>query len=192
MKENRLVILCLRLMGIYIGALGLNQLSGVLSMVLEGRGGITSYSFGLGGAILIIFGLVLVIYAPKLRHFVVRSDADGESTTHVSASERTAKIALSILGIFILAESLPELTQRSISVGLYYASIEEIPRSLRYGPYAHAWTNLIGPSIRLAISAVLIMGPDRIVGYIARYDQTVRRLKSSENTNSADMKKPDA
>lgn len=191
MKENSLVILCLRLMGIYIGALGLNQVSGVLPMVLKSRS-LISYSFSLGGVILVFSGVLLIIYAAKLSRFMTRSGELEESISHISASARTTRIALAILGVFIFAESLPQFVQKSIIVGLYYATVDEVPRYMRYGPYAHTWTNLIVPIVRLIISAILIIGPDRVIGFIAQHDQTFRKLKSSDDIDETDVDHPGA
>ena len=94
-----------------------------------------------------------------------------------------------VLGIFIFAHSLPQLLQLSIDVWLYYASIDEVPKELR--ARQQRWTYLIGPSVKLIIAAVLIIGPDKVIGFLARHDQTFRRFKSTNDANQADVKDAD-
>jgi hypothetical protein len=68
----------------------------------------------------------------------------------------------------------------SIDVGLYYKSVNEIPTHLR--GVEHRWTYLIGPVGKLIIPAVLIIGPDKIVGVLGRYDETFRKVKLSNKS----------
>jgi hypothetical protein len=77
--------------------------------------------------------------------------------------------------------------QISIDVGLYYSNIDEVPINIRY--VQPRWTYLIGPIVKLIISAVLIMGPDKIIGFIARYDQTFKRLEPSDQRDGAKRKR---
>jgi len=129
-------------------------------------------------------------YAPKLSHFIIDfSDAE-ENSLHITASEKTTRIALLVLGIYILSQSLPQFIQSSINIGLYYSNINEIPEDVRY--VQKRWIYLIGPIVKLIISTVLIIGPDKIIGLLARYDETFKRVKTSNKANSADTKGPAA
>jgi hypothetical protein len=65
----------------------------------------------------------------------------------------------------------------ALDVGLYYVRIDEIPKHLR--EQQHRWTILISPAVKLLIAIVLIIGPDKIIGFIAQYDETFKRIKSS-------------
>jgi len=181
MKKNNIVILCLRLMGIYFGILGLSSLPNMTSLFLESSS--SPKYFLISPLILIVSGVVLVILAPRLNHFMIEfSEAD--NNLHISASEKTTRIALLVLGVFIFAQSLPQFIQVSIDVGLYYSKSDEIPEHLRY--VQQRWTYLIGPVVKLIISAVLIIGPDKIIGFIARYDQTFKRIESSNERDGSD------
>lgn len=186
MNKNNFVILCLRLMGLYFGVLGLSSLPNMTSIFLESTS--SPKYFLISPLLLIVSGVILMIYAPKLSHFIIEFSETEENSFHVTASEKTTRIALLVLGVFIFAQSLPHFIQISIDVGLYYSNIDEVPKHLRY--VQQRWTYLIGPVVNLIISAVLIIGPDKVIGFIARYDQTFKRLKSSNNANEDDMKKP--
>jgi hypothetical protein len=186
MKKNSFIILCLRLMGIYFGVLGLSSLPNMIAIFLESSS--SQKYFLISPLFLIVSGVVLVIFAPKLSHFIIGFSETEETSFYITASEKTTRIALLVLGVFIFAQTLPQFIQISIDVGLYYSNIDEVPKHLRY--VQPRWTYLIGPIVKLIISAVLIIGSDKIIGFIARYDQTFKRLKSSNNANEANMKKP--
>jgi hypothetical protein len=65
-------------------------------------------------------------------------------------------------------------------------SLNEIPADVRY--VQKRWIYLIGPIVKLIISTVLIIEPDKIIGFLARYDETFKRVKKSNKANSADTK----
>jgi hypothetical protein len=183
MKRNNFVVLCLRLMGIYFGVLGLSALPNMTSIFLESSS--SPKYFLISPLFLVLTGAVLVIFAPRLSHFMIEFSEE-DNNLHITASEKTTRIALLVLGVFIFAQSLPQFIQVSIDVALYYSKSDDIPEHLRY--VQQRWTYLIGPIVKLIISAVLIIGPDKIIGLIARYDQTFKRIKSSNERDGADRK----
>jgi hypothetical protein len=176
MRKNNLVTLCLRLLGIYFGVFGLSSLPNVISMFIESSN-LPSY-FYISPIILIVCGTILCIYAPKISLFIIEFSEAEEGGFHITASEKTTRIAFLILGIFIFAQTLPQLIQLSFDVGLYYKNIDEIPKHLR--SVQHRWTYLIGPVIKLFIGVILIIGPDKVIGLIAKYDDTFKKIKSSK------------
>jgi hypothetical protein len=179
MTKKDFVILCLRLLGIYFIVMGLASLSSITSMAI-GPSDIPVHLF-VGPLFYVLSGMVLCVYAAKLCRFVVEFSEAEDDNVKITASEKTTRIALLILGIFIFAQALPSFIKSSIEVGLYYKSINEIPSHLREAQ--HRWTYLIWPVVNLIIAAVLIIGPDKIVGVLGRYDETFRRIKSSEKSN---------
>lgn len=182
MKKNNFVILCLRLMGIYFGVFGLSSLPNMTSIFLESSN--SPKYFLISPLLLIVSGVVLAIFAPRLSKFMIDFSEAEDNSFHITASEKTTRIALLVLGVFIFAQSLPQMIQLSIDVGLYYSKSDEIPEHLRY--VQQRWTYLIGPVVKLIISAILIIGPDKIIGFISRYDQTFKRIKSSNQADSPD------
>jgi hypothetical protein len=116
MTKRDFVILCLRLLGIYFIVMGLGSLANMTSVFIESSKA-DHYLF-IGPLIYIVSGLVIYVYAPKLCHFVVEfSDAEPEDV-EITTSEKTTRIALLILGIYIFAQTLPYLISLSIDVGL--------------------------------------------------------------------------
>lgn len=175
-------------MGIYFGVLGISSLTNMASIFFDSSKSPT-YLY-ISPILFIISGVVLFGYAPKLSHFIIDfSDAE-ENSLHITASEKTTRIALLVLGIYILSQALPQFIQSSINIGLYYSNINEIPEDVRY--VQKRWIYLIGPIVKLIISTVLIIGPDKIIGLLARYDETFKRVKTSNKANSADTKGPAA
>jgi hypothetical protein len=184
MKSNNFVILCLRLMGIYFSVLGLSALPNMTSIFLESSN--SPKYFLISPLFLVVSGVFLVILAPKLSRFIIEFSEAEEAGVQITASERTTRIALLVLGIFILAQSLPQFIQISIDVALYYSNTNEIPEHLRY--VQQRWAYLIGPVVKLIISAILIIGPDKIIGVISRYDHTLKRIESSNQTDEPDVR----
>ena len=182
MKKNKFVILCLRLLGIYFFVLGLSSLPGVILMFTQASNA-EPYYF-IGPFVFIASGLVLFMFANSFSTFIIEFSEAEEDDIHITVSEKTARIAFIILGIFIFAQALPQLIQLSIDVGLYYIRIDEIPKHLR--GQQQRWTLLIGPTVKLFIGVVLIIGPDKIIGFIAKYDETFKRIKSSNNGIKSD------
>jgi hypothetical protein len=182
MGKHNFVVLCLRLLGIYFFILGLSSLPNVFSMFVESLSNI-SYFF-ISPIILIVSGFVLYIFAPGIGLHVIQFSEAEEGGLHISASEKTTRIALLVLGIFIFADALPQLIQTSFNVASYYQRIDEIPEHLREAQ--SRWTYIIGPFIKLIIGTVLIIGPDKVIGFLAKYDDQFKRLKSSNQTNAAD------
>jgi hypothetical protein len=171
MKKNDVVILCLRLLGLYFFVLGLGALPGVISMFL--RLSQTESYFFIGPMLYLISGVILFVFAPRISSFIIPFSGAREDGLPSGASEQTARIAFIVLGIFIFAQALPQLLQLAIDIGLYYVKMNEIPKHLR--AQQKSWTILIGPGIKLAIATVLIIGPDKITGFIAKYDASFKR-----------------
>jgi hypothetical protein len=175
MTKRDFVILCLRLLAIFFIVLGLGSLSTMTSMFIESVDDMRVHLF-VAPFIYVMSGLVIYVYAPKLCHFVVEFGEAEPPNVEITTSEKTTRIALLILGVYIFAETLPQFVSLSIDVVLYYKSIDE--GSPYLGGVQHRWTYVIGPIIKLIIAAVLIIGPDKAVGLLGRYDETFRRVKS--------------
>ena len=171
MRKNNFVILCLRLLGIYFGVFGLSALPNVISMFLAGSRFPTN--FFIGPVILTLCGAILCIFAPGISRYIIDFSEAEEDGFHITASEQTARIAFVILGIFIFTQALPQLIQISFDVVLYYKNNAEIPAHLRAGQYR--WTYLIGPLIKLIIGVVLILGPDKIMNILSKYEDTFKQ-----------------
>jgi len=182
MKKTEFVILCLKLFGIYFFVLGLSSISILLSVMFQSTDFKSYYS--VGPFMYVVAGIILFTFAKRISvHIVQFSEAD-DNNIQIMATEKTARIAFITLGIFIFSYALPQLIQLSIDVGLYYIRVDEIPKHLR--EQQHRWNILIVPTIKLLIAIFLIIGPDKIIGFIAKYDETFKRIRSSNNSIKSD------
>ncbi|MGD8393488.1 MAG: hypothetical protein PVH74_18290 [Desulfobacterales bacterium] len=173
MVKNKFVILCLRLLGIYFFVLGLASLPGIITVSSHNVN--REFYFMVGPIIYLISGSILFTFAPRTSRFIVKFSEAEEEDFRITDYEKTARIAFLVLGIFIFAQALPHLIQLSIDVRLYYSRIDEIPKHLRN--QQQRWTILIGPALKLVISIILIIGPDRIIGLISKYDHSFKKIK---------------
>ena len=176
MKNKTFVILCLRLLSIYLGIIGLSSLPNISAIFIESFDSAPIY-IAITPLILIACSLVLYFNAPRLSFFIVEFGNAEDENMLISPSEKTARIALLVLGIFIFVNALPQFIQLSIDVGLYYKDLTNIPKHIR--EVQHKWTYLIGPVIKIILSAVLIIGPDKVIGVLSKYDTTFKRIESS-------------
>jgi hypothetical protein len=176
MKNKDFVVLCLRLLSIYLGVVGLSALPNICSFFIESFDSAPIY-IAITPLIFIVCSLVLYFRAPNLSHFIVEFSNTEEENTMITTSEKTARIALLVLGIFIFVNALPQFIQMSIDVGLYYKKLGDIPKDIR--EVQNRWTYLIGPVIKIILSTVLIVGPDKVIGIVSKYDSTFKRLESS-------------
>lgn len=126
-------------MGIYFGILGLSALPNMAFIFLESSS--SPKYFLISPLFLFISAIILVFFAPRLRLFIIGFSEMEETGFHITASEKTTRIALLVLGVFILAQSLPQFIQISIDVGLYYLNTDKVPEHLRY--VQQRWTYLI-------------------------------------------------
>ena len=122
MRKNDFVILCLRLLGIYFGVIGLGSLPNVTSMFIEASNS-RLYIF-ISPFVFILCGFVLYFFATKISHFIIEFSEAEEDNFRITTSEKTTRIALLVLGVFILAQALPQFTQLSIDIGLYYINFD--------------------------------------------------------------------
>ena len=178
MRNKDFVVLCIRLLSIYLGVIGLSSLPNISSIFIESFDSMPIY-FAITPLIFIVCSLVLYFRAPNLSHFIVEFGNAEDENMLITTSEKTARIALLVLGIFIFVNALPQFIQLSIDVGLYYKKLGNIPKDIR--EVQNRWTYLIGPVVKIILSMVLIIGPDKIIGILSKYDETFKRLESSNN-----------
>ena len=179
MKKKEFVILCLRLLGIFIGVMGLSFIPHLASsLFLEHHS--ADLPFYLSPFIYLICGGVLLIFAPRISHFIIQFSEAEEDDIQITASENTTRIALLVLGVYLLAGSLPQLIQVSAHLFIFYNKYNEIEKHVR-GPHDE-WTLIIGPFLKLIISTILIIGPDKVTGILAKYDKTFKKIKTSNKS----------
>ena len=129
MKKADFAILCLKLLGIYFLVWGLSSLFSVVSVILQSAE--PQHYYPAGTFLYVIAGLILLLAAKPISSFIIGFSEADENNVQIVATEQSARLAFIILGIYIFAYSLPHLIQISIDVGIYYAKIDEIPKSIK-------------------------------------------------------------
>ncbi|MGD8836799.1 MAG: hypothetical protein PVJ19_17790 [Desulfobacteraceae bacterium] len=182
MNKKEFVVLCLRLLGIYIIVTGISSLPNAFSVFFDG-----SFSHGyliVSPLIYIISGIVLYTYAPKLRSYVINFSESENDEFKITIHEKTARIACIILGLYIFAYAVPEIIQLSIEAGAFYHRMSDISQSAKW--YEHRWLHILPSVVELIIAAVLIIGSDKVIEFISKFDDTFKKLDASNKANSGD------
>lgn len=178
MRKHEFVILCLRLLGIYILVIGLGSLFSQLGWT---AGDATAKLMVLGPVFYIMAGGGLIGMAPRLSTYILVMSEPDEGF-ELPLTERTTRTALLIMGIYIFTITLPHLVQLAFDTGLYYKNAGETPSHLREADYR--WVYLIGPTLKLLLSIGLILGPDKVLGLLSRYDVSFKKLTASRNRST--------
>ncbi len=175
MSKKDFVMLCLRLLGIYIIVTGISSLSNIFPFFFDG-----SFSQGylfISPLIYIIVGTVLYIYAPKFRSYVIDFSEAEENEIKITVHEKTARMAFILLGFYISAYAVPDIIQFSIEAVAFYQRMNEISQSTKW--YEHRFYLIIPSIVELIIAAVLIIGSDKIIVFLSKFDDTFKNMDSS-------------
>jgi hypothetical protein len=172
MSAANIVILCLRLMGIYFGVLGLSSMPALSFFLVDSES--MPFWAGIPPIIMLLSGLVLFARAPRISSFIITFSEAQDGNVALAGAEKTGRIALMVLGIYIFSDALPHLAQMSCVMGLHYLELKTV--SVPFVSDQHAWTEMIFPVLRFGIAIVLILGPDKVVGLLAQHDTVFNKL----------------
>lgn len=182
MTKKEVVTLCLKMLGIYIFVTGTASLSDGISVLREPLSNLIYVL--LNPIIYMVIGFVLFLKAPNLCHYIIEfSDADKENLK-ISANEQTARIALLVLGFYVFTYSIPYFIDESLKTLIYYQRMKGISSAGRGRDLM--WISIVPPIAEMLIGAVLIIGPDKVIRFIARFDDTFQRQSTSNKANSGD------
>jgi hypothetical protein len=180
MNKKDFVIICFRLLGIYILITGISFLPSLLSFFIE-----SSFSQGYIIASPIIYiatGGALYFLAPRLCSLIIDFSEAEEEHIRISANEKVARIALLVLGVYIFTHALPQLIHLGIDAGISYQRMEGVSRTVQW--YEPKWLYMIPPFVQLVIAGFLIVGSDKVIEFISQFDDTFKRIKESKKANS--------
>jgi hypothetical protein len=176
MKKTEFVTLCLRLLGIYLFIIGLSAIGNVLSFALQDVQNNSFYH--LGPAIYLFSGAILFLSAKGISKYIVDFSEADDDNFQVAPAEQTTRVALLIIGIFVFVNALPQVINLAVEVAINRWQMNDVPEYMR--AQKHQWTTLIGPGLKLLISIGLIIGPDKVTGFLGRYDETFKKLMPSD------------
>jgi hypothetical protein len=162
MKKNEFVTLCLKIMGLYFFLMGLINLPHLMSCLTEPQ--MSRWDFFVSPLLFFICGIILFFKATSFTRFIIDVDIDKESGIQLEPTDNTMRIALQVLGFYILAQGIPGFCQILANAALYYYAISSIPRYLQQQQQHFIY--LVGPTAQICIGLWLIIGSRRIMHYI--------------------------
>jgi uncharacterized membrane protein len=162
MKKNEFVTLCLKIMGLYFILMGIINLPHLLSCLTQTE--ISRWDFFVSPLLYFICGIILFFKATAFTRFIVNLDTDKESDIQFELSDNTIRIALQIMGFYILAQGIPGFCQILANSALYYFEVSSIPKYLQQQQQHFIY--LVGPTTQILLGLWLIIGSRRIMYYI--------------------------
>ena len=186
MRKTEFVMLCLKIMGIYFLLMGLINLPHLIKNLIEPK--YSSWDFYVSPLLFLICGITLFYQAPSFTRFIISAEKENGSEIEFSPTSNTIRIALQVVGFYILATAIPHFFQILVNAAAYYYEISTIPEHLRQKQQHFIY--LFGPAIKIAIGIWLVLGSKAIINILGRFDSTISSMETSNKANEADVKKP--
>ena len=172
MKKIEIVILALKLLGIYITVQGLSAFTSTFGQ--NGFRGIGNWSLYLGFFIYLLSGIFLLIKAKPLSGYIL--PIDKENVDELRISEGFQNAALRIVGIYISIFAIPALLHILGQMIQYNFLGSEIPEYLQQKPMLIV--PLISQLIYFLIGLFLALGPGSIIKALGRFDKTIEKMNT--------------
>lgn len=172
MKKNEIVILCLKLLGIYITVQALSALGGLSWM--NGWDWMNNFSLSVGYVIYLLAGLILVFMGRDISRCILPPDDD--TVGEFEISETFQKAALRIMGVYVAILAIPSLVN-VIGQAVQYDSFgSEVPDYLR-GRQNIFISPLVSSLVRFLLGVFLMLGPSSVVKLLSKFDKTIAKIK---------------
>lgn len=166
MKKTEIAFLAMRILAIYVLYRAFDRLiidvyqvfiqvimpNGDLRLIITGFIPICLY---------VLLGVLLWVYSEKIAHHLLMNVNDHEGNTCINAKEIQV-IAYSVLGLLVLANSLPELLNKTANAIIIQDSLLAAPSHIKMGTYL----SLIEEAIQCAIGLVLLLGAKGLAGLL--------------------------
>lgn len=120
--------------------------------------------------ILFISGVIILVSSPKLSFYIASFSEAEEGGMEITASEKTMRIVLIVMGIYFFAGALPQFAQKFTNMSLFYKEQQSLAM----------WVYLIDPILSLIVAAVLIIYPDKIAALTLRNDVVLDKTKDEQ------------
>lgn len=170
MKKNEIVILALKILGIYMFVQGLSTLGS--SMGLGNFSNYAALSLYLGILIILSSGLIIFFKAVAISKYIL--PVDEEAVASFEISEDFQKAALRIFGIYVIVFSLPAVVHIIGEILQAYFAGSEIPEYLR--KKQNKFLPLISQLLRLLIGVFLTLGAEPVIKLLGRFDKTIEKI----------------
>lgn len=177
MSRNDIANLAFKITGLYCLIQFLSQLHTVITMVVSvlsflsmgnvpGTPGLSQTSWwvvaGLSGIPVLLLGVLsyqLIARSRKWASLVFPTEQPESNPTSVLAVHA---LAFSIVGVFVLADSLPEMARNVVWIGLYTAGVAG------GGVQWEGWVGMITPAVKLALGLLLLFRAHYLVRWWSR------------------------
>jgi hypothetical protein len=170
MRKNEIVILALKLLGIYIFVQGIASFG--TSMGINGISGFDNWSLYFGTLIFLISGLILIFKAENISKYMFHLGDD--TVAKFDMSESFQKGALRIIGIYVAIFALPALIHIIGQIIQYELLSSKIPDHLKEKP--NYVVPLISQIVRFLLGVFLALGPTAVIKALSRFDKTIERI----------------
>ena len=171
-KKNEIVILALKLLGIFITVQGLSAFASTFGQ--NGFHGIGNWSLYLGFFIYLLAGLILLFKAVAISKFIL--PIDNGAITELKISENFQAAALRIVGIYISIFAIPALLHLLGRIIEYKYFRTEIPEYMKENP--NFIFPLISQAIYFLIGLYLAIGPRSLLKVFGRFDKTIDKMST--------------
>ena len=175
MKKNEIVILTVKLLGLYFTVQGFASV-----LVTFGRSGFDGFeSWNIHIALLIYFlsGLVLFTKASAISKYILPPDDSVVSKLEISENSQAA--ALRIIGICIAVVATPGLVHLVGKIIQIELASSEIPEYMK--DKTSFLIPLISQVVYFLLGVFLALGPGSVVRLLGRFDKTIEHITSACN-----------
>ena len=172
MKKNEIVILALKLLGIFLTVSGLSAFASTFGQ--NGFRGVGNWSLYLGFFVYLLSGLIVLLKARSLSKYML--PFDDSVVTELKISENFQAAALRIAGVYISASAIPSVLHLTGRIIEYKYFKNEIPDYLKQNP--NFIIPLLSETIYFLIGLFLAMGPRSLLKVLSRFDETIEKMST--------------
>jgi hypothetical protein len=172
MKTNEIVILSLKLLGIYIFVQGLGSLGS--SIGINGINGFGNWSMYLGSFIFLISGLILIFRAENISRLLFTFT--DEPIRIFDVSENFQRGALRVIGIYVAIIALPAFVHLIGQMIQYRFASSTVPDYLKEQP--NFLIPFISQAILFLLGLFLALWPTEIIKALHRFDKTTEKMNT--------------
>ena len=173
MTKEEFVTLCLKIMGIFFLLLGLTNIPHLIQELTEPRN--LQWSFFVSPVLNILCGVILFFKARSFSLFI--TEGDTESDVHFTPRSNTVRIALMVLGVYVLSNAIPHFFQIFANALAYHLEISSVPKHLRQ--IQQHFIYVVSPTIKIIIGLWLVFGTKGIVKLLGKFDNTFKEIDES-------------
>lgn len=176
MKKQELVELFLKMFGVYFFIISFSNFQVTFfGLIWEDNFMSRQWLFLISSFIPLIIGVLLFIKAKYFSLFIVQENS--ETDIIINTTVNTFRIALIILGFWVLSYSIPQFLGALTTAVVHHIKVSSIPNYLLSEGLGYIY--LVAPSIKIIIGIWLILGTKGIVKFISRYDVTFRQINNN-------------